>query len=297
MRRGDTFYDTEAAVAALAASQHGVFSRRQALEAGFTDTMIRRRVLTGAWVVMWAGVYSPAVVADSWRRRLMGVCLTGAVASHRAAGALWGLDGCREIIEVTVAGSGGRAMKGVTVHRTRALPQVDRGEQEGIPVTRPARTLIDLAAVLDQTGLEAALDSALRERLVTPGYLGRRLHGLGGNGRDGVAGLRQLVEDRLHGRPADSRRENDIVRQLAAAGLPSPERQFPFEGLRFDLAYPRVRIAVEFDSYRHHYGRRSWRRDRSRHNRATAAGWLVFHLTEGEGVAAVVSAYRLRSAA
>lgn len=297
MGRGDTLYDTEAAVAALAASQHGVFSRRQAMEAGFTDTMIRRRLRTGAWVALWAGVYAPASVADSWRRRLMGACLTGAVASHRAAGALWGLDGCREVVEITLVGTGGRTMRGVTLHRTRALPTVDRGEREGIPVTRPARTLIDLAAVLHEGDLEAAADSAFRERLVTPRYLVRRVDDLGGHGRDGIAVLRRLAEDRSHGRPADSRRENDVVRALRAGGLPPPVRQFPFDGLRFDLAYPHARIAIEFDSYRYHYGRRSWRHDRSRHNRATAAGWLVFHLTEGEGVEAVAAAYRRRMAA
>ena len=300
MGRGDTLYDTEAAVAALAASQHGVFSRRQAIEAGFTDTMIRRRVGTGAWVTLWPGVYSPAAVSDCWRRRLMAACLVGearTVASHRAAGVLWGLDACRELVEVTVVSSGGRALRGVTVHRTRALPIVDRGDREGIPVTRPARTLIDLAAVLEPEDLEAAMDSAFREGLVTPGYLARRLDLLGPQGRDGVAVLRELVDDRRSGPPADSRRENDLVGLLVAAGLPRPVRQFRFEGLRFDLAYPAARIAVEFDSYRHHYGRRSWRSDRSRHNRASAAGWLVFHLTEGEGVAAVATAYRLRLAA
>ena len=284
----------------MVAAQHGVIGRRQALELGFSDTRIRRRVGSGAWIALRPGVYSPAVVADSWRRRLMGACVAGgpgAVASHRAAGELWGLDACREVTEITLAGTGKRTMRGVTVHRARSLPTVDRGEREGIPVTRPGRTLIDLAAVLGAQELEAAADSAFRQRLVTPGYPARRLDGLGGNGRGGVAGLRELVADRVHCRPADSRRENDVLRLLVAAGLPRPVRQFPFEGMRFDLAYPALGIDIEFDSFRHHYGRRSWRHDRSRHNRATAAGWLMFHLTGGEGVGAIVTAYRLRMAA
>lgn len=82
-----------------------------------------------------------------------------------------------------------------------------------------------------------------------------------------------------------------------AAGLPKPIRQYQLEDMRFDLAYPDVRIAVEYDSYRHHYGKQAWRRDQARHNRATALGWPVFHLTEGDGVEAVVQAYRQRRAA
>ncbi len=74
---------------------------------------------------------------------------------------------------------------------------------------------------------------------------------------------------------AGSRRENQLARRLIA---------------RFDLAYPDARIGVEFDSYRHHFGRQAWRRDQSRHNRATAAGWLVIHLTEHDSVAPIVQA-------
>jgi very-short-patch-repair endonuclease len=290
----------EAALAQVLVGQHGVFRRDQALTCGFTDRRIRLRVERGLWVPMHAGVYRVAAGPVSWRQRVMAACLAvgpAAVASHLAAGVLWGLDGCADTVDVTIVGSGGRQLRGAVVHRTRAMPPADRGERDHIPVTRPARTLVDLAALLDAGDLEAAVDSAFRQQLVTPAYVYRRLAGLGAQGRGGVARLRALVEDRRHAPPADSRRENDVARQLVAAGLPPPERQHPFEELRFDLAYPALRIAVEFDSYRHHYGRRSWRRDRSRHNRAAAAGWLVFHLTEGEGVGAVVTAYRQRAAA
>jgi DnaJ-domain-containing protein 1 len=51
---------------------------------------------------------------------------------------------------------------------------------------------------------------------------------------------------------------------------------------RFDLAWPDFRVAVEFQSYRHHFGRRAWRRDAGRVNRATAAGWCVFMATEDD---------------
>lgn len=211
--------------------------------------MIRRRVGTGRWILLSPGVYSPAAVPDSWQRRLSGACLAGGpttVASHRAAGALWKFDGRPSgIVEVTVAGSGVRHLQRVVLHRTRSLPVADRTQVDGIPVTRPGRTLVDLAAVLDEDGLEAALDSAVREGLVTVGYLDRRLAELGSPGRNGIANLRELIDDRREGRPADSQAENRVRRALVAAGLPKPVRQFELydhRGLaaRFDLAYPRA---------------------------------------------------------
>ena len=64
----------------------------------------------------------------------------------------------------------------------------------------------------------------------------------------------------------------------------------------FDLAYPDERIGIEFDSYRFHSDKQVWK-DRQRHNRATALGWLVFHLTADLDVAPIVHAYRIRAAA
>jgi hypothetical protein len=87
-----------------------------------------------------------------------------------------------------------------------------------------------------------------------------------------------------------------------AAGLPKPVRQFVLRdgGIKvaeFDLAFPPERIGIEFDSYRFHADKRTWRRDQAKHNHATAMGWLVFHLTADSDVGPVVHAYRDRAAA
>ena len=299
-------WHSERLVAALAASQHGVFSRAQALEAGFTDKMIWSRLEAGLWARPHAGVYRIASVPASWRSRVMAAslaCSPPALGSHRTAAAMWALDGSREgVIDVTTTTSGRRRLSGATVHWTRSLATADRGEVDGIPVTRPARTLIDLAAVLDEDGLEEALDSALRNKLVTVPYLERRIVLLGVKGRAGLVTLRDLVADRRGAKPAGSQAENRLRRALIDAGLPRPVRQYRLYdhlGLAaiFDLAYPEVRIGIEFDSYRHHSGAQAWRHDQTRHNRATAQGWLLFHLTAGADVAPVVLAYRDRCAA
>lgn len=69
---------------------------------------------------------------------------------------------------------------------------------------------------------------------------------------------------------------------IEAAGMPKPRRQHRLVGsdgrpvARFDLALPEARIAFEFESYRHHFGRQAWRRDIGRNNGAAAEGWIVF---------------------
>jgi hypothetical protein len=84
---------------------------------------------------------------------------------------------------------------------------------------------------------------------------------------------------------ASHRAAGALAWRLVAAGLCEPVRQYELwhEGelvARFDLAWPEARIAVEFQSYRHHFGRRAWRRDAGRANGAAAQGWRVFMATE-----------------
>ena len=267
---------------------------------------IECRVANGSLAAVHRGVFRLPGAPATWHQRVMAACLAvSGVASHRTAGALHELDGLSQgRVEVTVVGTNRRSLRGVTVHHTRALAPADRGEVETIPCTSVSRTLIDLAGVLDELALEQALDSALREERTSVGFLDRQAARLG-SGRPGVAGLRRLLDDRLAQRPAESRREADVARLLVAAGLPRPVRQYELRDeagdlvARFDLAYPSARIGVEFQSYRHHFGRQAWRRDQTRANAATAHGWLLFAVTEEEvrcgSLTAVVCAYRSRS--
>ncbi|MDQ4132611.1 MAG: type IV toxin-antitoxin system AbiEi family antitoxin domain-containing protein [Actinomycetota bacterium] len=278
-------------VAGLAAAQHGAFHRHQVLAVGFTPRMIQRRLESGLWVTVHPGVYRVASAPPSWEQRLMAACLAGeptAVASHRAAGALWTLHGLeRGRIEITVADTKRSRLRGVLLHRTLALPRSAVTTAKGIPVTRPARTLIDLAAVLDGDCLEEALDSALRQGLTFVRHLRRCLETLGSSGRLSTETLGALLEARAGGRPSENPKELEMARMFVAAGLPSPELQYELHDrdrfiARFDCAYPPGRIAAEYNSYQHHHGRQAWDRDQTRDNRATAHDWLIFGFTDAD---------------
>jgi len=281
---------TEAAPAALARTQHGAFHRRQATNAGFTVRMRQLRLEKGRWETLHPSVYRLAGTPATWHQGLMAAGLAaapGAVASHRSAGALWQLDGLDPgLVEVTFPGRGERHLSGATIHRTRTLAPVDMCRLEGIPVTRPARTLIDLASVLDPTRLEAAVDAALRDGRASVPHLLRRLDAIGSTGRAGAAVLRHLLEDRRRARGHESPKEIELAALLDVAGRSPLVRQYQLRDADqrlvapFDLADPVARVAVEYDSYRHHFGREAWQRDQARHNRATSLGWLVFHVTQ-----------------
>lgn len=268
----------------LAAEQHGLIAREQALEAGVTARMIERRMGTGHWVAVHPGVYRVAGAPVTWLQRQLAACLaTDGVASHRAAARLWALDlPPTERVVVTVT-TNLRPRRGVGIHRTRSLTSADRAVRESIPCTSVGRTLVDLAAELGFDDLEACVDSALRERLVTVRYLERWLPA---QGKHGTAVLRNVVDDRSRNQPFGSRREAQVARMLVAAGLPRPVPQYELRDrrgrfvARLDLAWPAWRIAVEFASYRHHFGRQAWRHDAARANRATAEGWRILTATE-----------------
>jgi hypothetical protein len=269
----------------LFAAQHGVIGRQQAIAAGLTPRMIEWRVHEGAWLRVHRAVYRLAGAPPTWHQRLMAATLaTGGVASHRSAARLWGLDlAVTDRLDVMVVGTGGRSVSRVALHRTRSLGGPDRAVREGISCTSVARTLVDLAAALEFDDLEAAVDSALRDGLTTVSYLERWLPA---QGRNGTAVLREIVDDRRVNKPFGSRREAQVSRMLVAAGLPRPVPQHELRDdrgrvvARFDLAWPAWRVAVEFASYRHHFGRQAWRHDASRANRATAQGWRILTATD-----------------
>jgi very-short-patch-repair endonuclease len=168
------------------------------------------------------------------------------------------------------------------IHRTGEVQRIDRTRREGIPITTPARTLVDLAGVLDGEALETALEDGLQQRLFGEGLLRRRLDDLGGSGRTGSAMLRQIL-DRRGDAALESRLEVKVWRLLVRSGLPKPVRQHPaeIEGRRYrlDFAWPSFGVAVEADGFASHGGRRSFNADRRRLAKLASAGWRVVPVT------------------
>ena len=142
----------ERAIADLAASQHGVVTRRQLVDGGLSRHAIDNRLRAGRLHPLHRGVYLLGhAVATRHAREMAAVlaCGRGAVLSHRSAAYLWRLaplpGPSPEHGDVTVAARDPGRKAGVRVHRARALVRRDVRTCDGVPVTTPARTLLDLA--------------------------------------------------------------------------------------------------------------------------------------------------------
>src|SRR5207342_1271248 len=124
------------------------------------------RVRTGWLIRRHRGVYALGHYPPSAHARAMAAvlaCGPGALLSHCSAAALWEL-GPRWSTPVDVTARGHRHHPGIRVHRSREL---DATVQFGIPVTTPARTLLDLADVLDDAALARAVNEARLQRYLT----------------------------------------------------------------------------------------------------------------------------------
>ncbi|MGH9059486.1 MAG: type IV toxin-antitoxin system AbiEi family antitoxin domain-containing protein [Acidimicrobiales bacterium] len=280
----------QAKIALLQESQLGLVTSAQLAKLGASYQLVRTQVSKGRWQVVARGLYRVVGSQPSWDQRALGACLGAgpdAVLSHEAAAAVLGLAGARrQLIEVSVP-KGRRATavdRLALVHHPRALGREDVARMGALPITQPARTLIDLAERLSPGALQRMLDDVLCRRLTSRDRLLRRVKALTGAGRAGSSALRAALEAWQTGRPADSPAELDLARFLAKHGVPEPERlhQVLHDGrvvATVDLAWPVARLALELDSETWHGGGRAYHRDKARALRLAAAGWDVLAVT------------------
>lgn len=279
-------------IADVAERQHGVITRAQAVECGATADMIKWR-LRRRWDLLHPRTYRLAGSAPTWHQRAIAACLylgPHAVLSHHAAVSLHNGNFKRAAAAVEVTMPRNRNRPGAviaefTVHQvTQLILDQDITTIDGIPVTRPARTLLDLASVEREHIVEQHLDDALRRHLVSVPFLQRWLRDPRRRRHRGAARLNKLIDDRATGGVTDSHLETQVLRALKDAGLPIPILQYVVrDGNRFvarvDFAYPNERVAIEADSFRYHDRRDQFDDERARGNVLESLGWHVLRVT------------------
>lgn len=272
----------------LASRQHGLLTRQQVLVAGWTDSVISRRLRTGRWKRLRTGVYIVGGVPASWEQRVLGACLAGGpdvVASHRTAARLWGLVSADGRTEVTVAGDRRVRLPQTKVHQSVLLPALDRTRRRGVPATNLARTLADTSSHQDPVTVGLWLDHAMRSEQLSLLELRSCVARLSGPGRRDLRPIRAALALRLPGYdPGDSELEVRALRALHDAGLPAPVQQHQVRRpdgrlARIDLAYPAEMVAIELDGWDHHGRRSAFDPDRIRRNELTLLGWNVYQFT------------------
>jgi len=261
----------------------------QALECGLSDDGVASRLGSGLWETLIPGVVRLAGSQRSWLQNLKAAQLwagPGAAVSHRAAAALWKLDGNPQgIVELTVPHKSTSPATWILLHTSTRLGPRDITEHRGIAITNMARTLLDLGAVQRPWRVQSALDHARRIDLVSDQFLLGELRRLGGRGCRGIGVIRPMLAELENGScPPGSVLERLILGPLTSAGVPDPARQYRLhdkDGVvgDLDLAWPNVRVGLEGDGFDPHMRRSAFHADRVKMNRAARIRWTILRAT------------------
>jgi len=270
------------------AAHHGVLSLDELYGVGLSDAQIKRRFAAGLVERPYPRVYRLTAVPDSWHGNARALALTAkGVISHQAAAYLWGFDEREpEVTRATIPYKRRTRLSTSLVHRSKQFDLIDEDLIDEIPVTGPARTVLDCAAVYSRNELEYLVDSVLRSKVLEWPDLYDVYVRHSAKGRNGTGKLRAFLDDRYgERRIPDSRWNRMVGRLLADAGLGQPSYEYEirlpdghFLG-RVDLAYPEQRLAIELDSVRYHLNHESFVKDPRRKNSLQLAGWAVLTFT------------------
>ncbi|MEU8225330.1 type IV toxin-antitoxin system AbiEi family antitoxin domain-containing protein [Kribbella sp. NPDC048915] len=249
----------------VASRQGGVFSRDQAMNAGYSPEQIRERLAAGRWERLRRGQYTEHVELDAlppWERavhhhrRLIHAAVNSmragsAVVSHYSALVLhgipvWDVDLTEVQLTRTTTERCGRKA-GVRHHQAELTP-ADVTEIEDVAVTSAARAVVETASTASLETAVVSADAAFRRPDVTSAEL-RRLLAVtecwpgGPSIRFAVAFANPLAE---------SVGESLLRVLMHNEGLPQPVLQAVFhddQGLigRVDFYFPEYDTIVEFD--------------------------------------------------
>jgi very-short-patch-repair endonuclease len=256
-------------IAAVAARQRGRIASRQLRAIGVAPASVAWLVATGHLFpslrcVFRVGHQAP-IELGAETEALLSV-REGAALSHWSAAALLGLwTPAPTVVEVTVDDAPAAVNQGVHVHRSRILENRDAWIRNGLPVTSPARTLLDIAVSATDRQLEVAFDRGIAERTLRLAHVADMLKRSGGHrGRGRLAALLEQELDASTMTRSDT--EELMLALIRRAGLPAPQVNFPFGAYELDFYWPDARFVVEVDSYRFHGSRYRFERDRRKDN-------------------------------
>ncbi len=251
------------------------FTRGRALTAGYGEAQLRGR----QFVRLYRGVYVARTVPLTAEVRARGALLLApppAFASHHTAGAIWGgVVPASSCVHVTIPRALSFQTAGVRTHesdRERAVCV-----RHGIRLTTPEQTFIDMGSYLDLVGLVVLGDRLVRLEVTTPQRLMRSVDAWTGHHRELLGRASRLVRPGV-----DSPPESRLRMLVVLAGLPEPEVNHiirdPDTGAwlrRFELAYRRLRLAVEYEGRQHRDDDEIWAADIERREDLDHHTWRI----------------------
>src|SRR4051812_48193401 len=239
--------------AAIARRQHGVVARRQLLAAGISARWIASRLDKGSLIRVYrVGHAAPSIEADYMAAVL--ACGDEAVLAGRAAAVLLAVIRRGPAAGPAVICPTKRRIAGIQTKRMRTMDVKDMTKWKGIPVTTPARTLVDLAAVVSAPELARAVHQAGVLHGTTPEEVEDVLQR-----RPRTKGARDL-RDVLRGDQGKtlSNLERLFTTLRKNHGLPLPVTNRPAGGRLVACRWPDYTLTVELDSSRYPRSRHAW---------------------------------------
>ncbi|HSJ16570.1 MAG TPA: type IV toxin-antitoxin system AbiEi family antitoxin domain-containing protein [Solirubrobacterales bacterium] len=262
--------------------RHGVITHAQLVELGYSPQAVKHLVGTARLHPVARGVYAvgrPDLPPHGrWTGAVL-ACGPRAVLSHGSAAALWGIGDERiGVIEVSVPARGRPRRPRIVAHR-RTLEPHEVAVRDGIPLTAPIRTLVDIACRLGTRRLVRVIREADALGLCDPETLRAALDDM--RGQRGVGVLRRLL-DRHTFALTDSELERRFLPIARRAGLPKPKTQRVVNGFRVDFYWPGLGLVVETDGLRYHRTPEQQAADRVRDQAHLAAGLTPLRFTHAQ---------------
>jgi very-short-patch-repair endonuclease len=266
----------------IARLQRGRVSRRQLMAAGISSDAVDRRVHSGYLLREHRAVFVVGHLAHvPWGAEPAALLSIrdGAALSHHTAARLWGLRGSErsQVVHVTVEGSSAGRRRGVVIHRTRVLHAKDLRIREGLPVTSPARALLEVAPSLSDRELELALDQGIVAGILRSADVAEMLERTRGNW--GWPRLAALVERQRDPTLTRSEPEERLLALVRKADLPDPRLNVRLHGYEVDFHWPAQNLVVEVDGFRSHSTHRAFEHDRRKDATLGAAGVATMRVT------------------
>lgn len=272
------------AVAKLAARQWGVLSLAELLQCGLSRSAVSSRVAAGHLHLLYRGVYAVGHANVSTEGRFLAATrATDGVLSHFSAATLYGLvvwD--HRHPEVTTTAK--RAHRGIRIHRSSTLEPLDITHHKGIPVTSPARTVVDLAGQLPYRPLRRTVREAQRQLVTIPQLL-ETLDRLGP--RRGTANLTRILA--TGHAPTRSELEDTVLELILNAGFQPPVVNQPLRingrTIVPDFRWPQQRLVIEADGAAWHDHRLTREDDADKQALLEAHGERVVRVTWTQAIA------------
>lgn len=256
---------------ALAATQHWIVTFSELIGIGFTQPTIGRLLTSGRLHRLYKGVYAVGHPdPSSLGRRLAAVraCGPGALLSHISNAAHLGLrSSSASRIDITVPRRSSLSHRGIRIHRRTTLINEDMTVVDAVPCTSWARTLLDVAPLVDERALEKAIERAeileLYDHRAILSLLERAW---------GQPGTRRLADALGIARPGHTVTNSSLEELMLGLcrrwGLPEPEVNAELllggDRAQVDFLWREQRVVVEVDGFKYHKTRAAFRRDRKR---------------------------------